>query len=390
MYPQVFLKKDNAIYILKGHPWVFAPAIEKMPPINEGEICEIYSNEKFIGLGIWSGRVDIAIRILSREKTTIDATFFEKKFLSLKAERERFVHDTNAYRIVFGESDGLPGLVVDKYNDVMAIQFHNMGMHRMKNDIIKALVKVFSPKCIYDKSSDSMEKKEGFLAEKNCIYGKNDEEDVEILENGFRFLVNIPKGQKTGFFLDQRDNRKSVVRFVKGLKVLNCFAYTGGFSVYAASVAKHVTTIDISQGAIDYARKNFEANGFNPKKHTFLATDAFEYMKNLQTGQFDCIIIDPPSLARKKTQVPNAIKAYTSLNTAALKSLPDGGILISSSCTTHIDEATFIQILRKSAEHARCSLKVLHSALQPPDHPYNLNFPEGRYLKFFVLLKNPG
>jgi len=174
------------------------------------------------------------------------------------------------------------------------VQFHTWGMRRMKTEILNALVKVYSPKCIYEKSSEHTQKKEGFEVGEQLVYGTATEE-VEIVENGFKFLVNIPKGQKTGFFLDQRQNRNSVSRFVKGLNMLNAFAYTGGFSVYAASVAKKVTTLDISKGAVEAAKKNFEINGFDPNKHEFVAEDAFEYLKKIKPGQFDCILPQTPS-----------------------------------------------------------------------------------------------
>jgi 23S rRNA (cytosine1962-C5)-methyltransferase len=388
MYPKVLLRKESAISILQGHPWIFSKGIQGSPKLGDGDLCEIHTESKFVGIGYWDTKTDISVRILTRTLETIDESFFLKRFTALKSEKERFLENsTNAYRVVFGESDGIPGLIVDLYKNVLVVQFHTWGMRRMKTEILNALVKVYSPKCIYEKSSEHTQKKEGFEVEEQLVYGTATEE-VEIVENGFKFLVNIPKGQKTGFFLDQRQNRNSIIRFVKGLNLLNAFAYTGGFSVYAASVAKKVTTLDISKGAVEAAKRNFEINDFDPKKHEFVAEDAFEYLKKIKPGQFDCILLDPPSFAHRKLQVPNAIKAYIGINTAALKVLPKGGILISSSCTAHVDEPTFIDILYQSASHARCTLKVLHSALQPPDHPYNLAFPEGRYLKFFVLLKD--
>ncbi len=388
MYTKILLRKESSINILQGHPWIFSKGIQGHPKLEDGDLCEVHTESKFVGIGYWDNKTDISVRILTRALEPIDETFFLKRFTALKAEKERFLENsTNAYRVAFGESDGIPGLIVDRYDQALVVQFHTTGMRRMKTEILSALVKTFSPKCGYEKSSETTQKREGFEVEEQLVYGKATEE-VEIVENGFKFLVNIPKGQKTGFFLDQRQNRDSVIRFVKGLNFLNAFAYTGGFSVYAASVAKRVTTLDISKGAIEAAKKNFEINGFDPNKHEFVADDAFEYLKKIKPGQFDCILLDPPSFAHRKVQVPNAIKAYIGINTSALKALPKGGILISSSCTAHIDEPTFINILYQSASHARCGLKVLHSALQPPDHPYNIFFPEGRYLKFFVLLKD--
>ena len=200
--------------------------------------------------------------------------------------------------------------------------------------------------------------------------------------------MNVARGQKTGFYLDQRENRKSIVPCCAGKNVLNCFSYTGGFSVYAASVARAVTSVDASADALEYAKKNFRLNGFDPARHEFVVHDVFEYFRNVAFGQFDVIILDPPSFAKKRGQVKQAIKAYTTINSKALEKLRPGGVLVTASCTTHIDELTFLKILHQSSVNARSQAKVLRSATQPFDHPYHLSFPEGRYLKFFILVKD--
>ncbi len=298
-----------------------------------------------------------------------------------------FVHNTNAFRLIYGESDGIPGLIVDNYNNILVVQFHTPGIYNLNKFIVSALKEVFSPQCIYEKKVKLFGKGSGKEGAKSIdLFGKSTKE-VQIEENGFKFLVNIHEGQKTGFFLDQRMNRKAILDYCKGRKVLNCFSYTGGFSVYAASTAKSVASVDISKGAVDYAKKNFQLNGFTSSKHEFIKKDVFEYLKTLKNGQYDMIILDPPSMANNAKQIPQAIKAYTTLNSKALEKLPSNGILVSSSCTAKIDDKTFLQMLKKSAQNTKSQVKLLYSAVQPADHAHNLSFPEGRYLKFYVLLK---
>ena len=218
------------------------------------------------------------------------------------------------------------------------------------------------------------------------LHGK-DVTEVEIEEQGRKFIVNVIEGQKTGFFLDQRENRQAITRYCKDRKVVNCFSYTGGFSVYAASTAQRVVSVDISKPAMETCRRNFKLNNLPSGEGDFLAQDVFDYLKAMEPGAFDFIILDPPSFAKNRKQLPNAIKAYTTINSKALEKLPEGGILVSSSCTSHVDPGTFVKILNQAAINTHCVLKVLESREQPFDHPYNLAFPEGRYLKFFILQK---
>jgi len=269
------------------------------------------------------------------------------------------------------------------------VQIHTAGMDRLKDIIVQALVDVCNPRTIYERSDLASRKQEGLPQEQSgLLYGENIEE-TDINENGFVFRVNMQKGQKTGFFLDQRENRNALIRYTEGLRVLNCFSYTGGFSVYSASNAKYVASVDISAKAIEGAKTNFALNGYNPQSYGFIARDVFDVLTELNKGEYDLIILDPPSFAKNRTQLQNAIKAYITINSKALEKLEDNGILVSSSCTTHVDEITFIKILHQSALNAHCQVKVIESRCQPADHPYNLVYPEGRYLKFFVLLKLP-
>lgn len=389
MPKKIIIKPNRVKNIISGHPWIFSQAIERMENVQSGDLCEIHGNGQFIGIGYYNAATDIAVRILSRRQQEINTDFFINHFQHLKNQRERWIKETNAYRLVFGESDNLPGLVVDNYAGTLVIQFHTLGMENLQDHIISALIAVFSPTCIVSKQTRHSRQREGIdLSENNVLFGEL-QEKIIITENGFCFGVDIAKGQKTGFFLDQRQNRQSLLSYIDELNVLNCFSYTGGFSIYAASRAQQVTSVDSSALAIQAAKENFTLNGLDPNQHEFVCEDVFEYLKQLPKDKFNCIILDPPSFAHKRNQIKQAIKAYTTINSLALEKLSEGGLLVSSSCTTHVDELTFIKILHQSSINAGCQLKVLHSAAQPFDHAYNLHFPEGRYLKFFILLKEP-
>lgn len=387
---KAFLKEKVIKSIKSGHPWCFSGGIQKVEDgILDGDLCEVYSNKEFLGIGYFNSKSDIRIRILSRVRETINTDFFIKRFKVLKEHKESYISNTNAYRLVFGESDNLPGLIVDIYNNVAILQIHTNGIEKLKNNIKEALIKVLNPLMIYEKSDIRVRMNEGLPQQAHSLLYGNMIEDVEIIENNFKFIINVIKGQKTGFFLDQRMNRLSLIQYTKDKTVLNCFSYTGGFSVYAQFNAKSVTSVDISKEAMEYAKKNFMLNNFKVEENKFIVSDVFDYLKKIRNYEYDLIILDPPSFAKNKKQVKNAIKAYTTINSKALEKLPDYGILVTSSCTTHINELTFIKILHQSSVNTNCQLKVLESRIQPLDHPYNLNFPEGRYLKFFILQKYP-
>jgi 23S rRNA (cytosine1962-C5)-methyltransferase len=386
--PDLQIKPDRLKSVLAGHPWIFSGALAQTPRLPPGSLVRAVCGKQFLGIGYYNDKTDIAVRLLSLRDVPIDAGFFAERFRLLRRRKEEWIPErTNAYRAVFGESDGFPGLVVDKYDRVLVAQFHTLGMDKLKSLVVEGLRQAYGPKSIVERSDVSNRVHEG-LADKpvGMLWGE-DVSEVEIEEHGFKFRVHVKEGQKTGFFLDQRENRKAIVRYCKGRTLANCFSYTGGFSVYAASVAKRVVSVDISKPATEYCRRNFALNGRPTPEGDFLAQDVFDFLKALEPGAFDFIILDPPSFAKNKKQLPNAIKAYTTINSKALEKLPDGGILVSSSCTSHVDQSTFIKILHQSSVNARCQLKVLESREQPQDHPYHLSFPEGRYLKFFILQK---
>lgn len=389
-YKKVFIKQSAVKGIVSGHPWCYPGSIDSVEAgFIDGGLCEIAVGQTVHGIGYYHKNTDIPLRVLSRTKQTIDSDFFIEKFQVLKREKEAFLEDTNAYRLVYGESDGLPGLVIDVYGRCVILQVHTLGIEKLKNFIVNALINVMRPDMIYERSHTAIRVNEGLEKEVNALLYGRQKTEVDILENGFAFRVNVLEGQKTGFFLDQRENRKALVKYCKDKKVLNCFSYTGGFSVYAASVAESVTSVDISKPAIEGAKVNFELNGYAPEGHEFLAVDVLDYLKSLHRGQYDVIILDPPSFAKNKEQIDSAMKAYLTINSKAIEKLSDYGILVSSSCSTKIDEPAFLKMLQQSAAHNNCAVKVLESKTQPPDHTFSLSFPEGRYLKFFVLQKWP-
>ncbi len=387
-YPEARIHPERKRSLLAGHPWIFSGALTEKPKVADGDLVSLVSGTEKLGTGYYNSRTDIAVRMLSRRDEVVDKDFFLRKFTRLKAERGTWLPaDTNAYRAVFGEADGCPGLIVDHYAGVLVAQFHTAGMNNLKEIIVDALQETFAPRAIVERSDLAVRRHEGLQDQPvGVLRGKLDGE-VEMLENGCRFLVDVLHGQKTGFFLDQRENRLALRRWSAERSVLNVFCYSGGFSVYAASVAKRVVSLDASASAMDLCRRNMQLNGFNPPNEDFLTLDAFDLLTGLKGGEFDCIVLDPPSFAKNRTQVKGAIKAYTTINTKALQVLPDGGILATASCTSHIDSLTFLKILHQSAVNARCTLKVLEIKEQPFDHPYNLAFPEGRYLKFVVVQK---
>ena len=309
------------------------------------------------------------------------------------ASRERFINtrQTNAFRVVFGESDGIPGLIVDKYNRVFVIQIHTLGMDCLRDKIIVAVKSVFNPETIFEKSDLGVRIQEG-LKDKpvQLLYGKKLPNEIEILENDVKFLVNIQEGQKTGFFLDQRENRKSLQKYVAGKRVLNCFCYTAGFSVYAALAgARETMNIDVSCPALETAKRNFAINNLPLKNHHFLDKDAFDSISDFESEKekFDVIILDPPAFVKNQKSLKQGLSGYLFINEHSLNLLPVGGILVSSSCSSHVTDEMFTRMLSQAASRAHCVLKTLEIKHQPIDHPFNPHFPEGKYLKFYIMLK---
>lgn len=391
--PSYELKRDLVRNLKRGHRWVFAEAFDPQIKMQEG-IAEIRYKKESLGVGIVQNGTQLRFRLLaltqdlgeSREPLSQKfETYMQlqwKKALALRSSFDR--SKTNAYRLVNGEGDGFPGLVVDLYDFVAVIKHDHASLEKIWN--VKEIARQIQTACpfvkvVYLKRRDSQDSEKG-----ECLVGELPEE-IEFLENGMRFLANIREGSKTGFFLDQRDNRCLISRFSSGADVLNVFSYTGGFSVFAGlGGAKSVTSVDISRPAIANAEVNFKLNNLKGI-HSGISRDAFEYLEEVAKRKacFDLVINDPPSFAPSQKTVPQARAAYEKVFTTSLKLVRVGGLFAASSCSSHISESIFFEILTESFSKARRRGTVIATGGQPSDHPWPLAMPEMRYLKFILF-----
>ncbi|GIK59528.1 MAG: ribosomal RNA large subunit methyltransferase I [Ignavibacteriaceae bacterium] len=392
----VFLKKSADSFIKRKHPWIFSGAIEKVEgnPAN-GETIQIFSSNKtLVGVGSYSPSSQIRVRVWSfNPEEKIDKDFFRKKFLAASQFRKRIVDtsQTNAYRIINSENDGLPGLIVDRYADYLICQFLSSGSDFHKKIITETLDEVFNPIGIYERSDVEIRIKEGLEPTKGTLSGKEPDDLIQILENGLKFSVDVKNGHKTGFYLDQRDNRKLVSEFSRGKNVLNCFSYTGGFSVYAlSSGAKNLTQIEASESALDLSTKNIELNNPDDSKIENISGDVFEVLRKFRDERrtFDLIILDPPKFAESESQIQKASRGYKDINLLAIKLLNPGGILFTFSCSGHISQELFQKIVADAALDSGREVKIIKQLTQAADHPVALNFPEGLYLKGLICCAN--
>lgn len=392
MYPRVQLHAGREKSLRFHHPWLFSRAIAKVPAgLPGGSLVHVVAdNGEVVGTGYYNTHSQIAVRLFAFEKIKVDADFFEEKFRKALAFRRRFLDltATNAFRLVFSESDGLPGLIVDVYGEYLVLQIHTLGMDVLRSVVVDALVKVLQPKGIYERSDLDVRKKEGLKTfPVGLLYGEEPPQAHTIQENGLTYVLDIPHGQKTGFFLDQRENRLALRQYACDKNVLNLFSYSGGFSVSAlAGGAKKVTSVDISEPALELARTNFTLNNFQPADHEFIAGDVFAFLEKMAQNKqkYDLIIVDPPAFVKNQDSLHHGTNAYIKLNEQAMKLLSDDGILVSSSCSSHVSPELFRMILFKAALAAGRELILLEQKNQPADHPLNVNFPEGEYLKFVV------
>ena len=390
----VILKKAADSFIKRKHPWIFSGAIEKVDgnPSN-GETVQIFtSNKILVGHGSYSPSSQIRVRVWSfDQEDKVDSDFFRRKVLLASEIRKQIVDTskTNAYRIINAESDGLPGLIVDRYSEYLVCQFLSSGAEFNKNLIIEILDDVFNPTEIYERSDVEVRTREALQPTRGVIKGKDPDELIKVEENGFRFLVDLKNGHKTGFYLDQRDNRELILQFAKEKTVLNCFSYTGGFSVYAlASGAKSVTQIDTSSSALELANKNIELNGLNISCVENINGDVFNVLRKFRDERktFDLIILDPPKFAESASQIQQASRGYKDINLLAMKLLNPGGIIFTFSCSGHISQELFQKIIAGAALDSDRAVKIIKQLIQAADHPVALNFPEGLYLKGLVCL----
>ncbi len=385
---EIYLHKGKDISLMRFHPWVFSGAIKiKDAHLKDGDLVEVISAEKkFIGIGHYSD-ASISVRMLTFEQESIDDTFWKnkiqkaydyRKFLGLATSTE-----TNVYRLIFGEGDGLPGLIIDHYNGHLVIQCHSVGMHRNIEHICNALKAVYGNalQTIYDKSKEALPKNYAQGVENKCMLGSAG--NTIVKEYGHEFYVDWEKGQKTGFFIDQRENRKLLAHYSRGKHVLNTFCYTGGFSVFSGVAgAASVHSVDSSAVAMELTDRNIALNKVN--NHTSFTDDTFDFLKDKKDA-YDVIILDPPAFAKSRDVKHNAVIGYKNLNIAALKQIKEGGLLFTFSCSGVIDRNLFYNTINAAAFESRRKTRILHYLQQPADHPLTPNFPEGEYLKGLVL-----
>lgn len=387
-YPAIVLKPREELRLKAGHLWAFSNEIAEAPRgLAPGTLADLKrSGSAFVGRGFYHPHSLIAFRVLTSQPEAIDASFFLKRLEAAKAWRERLYPGSRAYRWVFGESDGLPGLIVDRYGDYLAVQILAAGMERFKETIFDALQQLSQPKGIVWRADAPLRELEGLPQEPPKIVAGTAPPRVEIeTENGL-FAVDLIGGQKTGFYFDQRENRQAAARFCTDKRVLDCFCYSGGFGIAAGKAgAKEIVFVDSSHAALEMADENARRNGLESKA-TCVEGDALALLAQRNPGgAFDVIGIDPPAYAKSKKHLPVALKAYEKLNALAMNALPRGGILISSSCSHHVSRELFLEMLRHAARKAQRVVRVLEVRSQAKDHPVLLTMPETEYLKCAIL-----
>ena len=397
LYRNLFLKRGKADSLGRRHPWVFSGAVHHIEgDAREGDKLRVLDDEgRFVAVGHWQIG-SIALRVLSFEDEVIDAGFYAGRLaVALDVRKKIGVVRTGAndnrenrndmYRLVHGEGDFLPGLIIDMYGSTAVMQAHSVGMHEDRMLVAEALKRVMGDelKAIYYKSETTLPYKADLGQENGFIHGSTD--NNVAVENGLEFHIDWLKGQKTGFFVDQRDNRALLESYAKGRKVLNMFCYTGGFSVYAMrGGAELVHSVDSSAKAVDLVRANIELNFPGDGRHEAFAEDAFRFIEDMD-GKYDLVILDPPAFAKHRDALKQALRGYTRLNARAMEKMPKGSILFTFSCSQAVNKDQFRTAIFTAAAQARRNVRILHQLHQPADHPINIYHPEGEYLKGLVL-----
>lgn len=389
---KVILKPKKEESLLRFHPWVFSGAIHSIQgKPAEGDLVEVFDcRDNFLATGHYQIG-SIAVRIVSFRQQEITASFWEKRIArayEMRCALGLVTAENNTYRLVHGEGDSLPGLIVDVYDDTAVMQAHSIGMHETRHELAKAIVKMVPEvKNVYYKSETTLPFKAPVDPEDGYLIG-SDTKKYTALENGLQFNVDWLRGQKTGFFIDQRENRALLERYSKGKSVLNMFCYTGGFSVYAMrGGANLVHSVDSSAKAMEITDKNIELNFGNDPRHTSYAEDAFKFLNGIQDSgvKYDLIVLDPPAFAKHREALRNALKGYKRLNAKAFEQIKPGGILFTFSCSQVVSREQFrLAVFSAAAESGR-NVRILHQVTQPADHPVNIYHPEGEYLKGLVL-----
>ena len=386
------MKRGREKPVLNRHPWIFSGAIKNVEgECADGDIVTVVdSRDSFLAQGYLNRRSQITVRLLSWiEEEIIDRGFFRHRLERAIAIRRPLQEDqtTNAYRLVNAESDFLPGLVVDRYNEYLVIQFLTLGIEKWKGEIVSILGELLPSRGIYERSDVEVREKEGLPPATGLLAGQERPALVHIIENGHRFIVDIKQGQKTGFYLDQRENRQKLARYCRGKTVLNCFAYTGAFAVYAAGAgAKKVVNVESSAEALQLAQRNMALNGFDGRDDEYVEGDVFQVLRQYRAEgrSFDLIVLDPPKFAYSQSQVQAACRGYKDINLLAMQMLRPGGILFTFSCSGLISPELFQKVLFGASVDAGRGVQIIEKLTQGFDHPILLSFPESEYLKGFI------
>jgi len=384
------IKNNRRGPVLGRHPWIFSQAFLNIPEgIESGDPVTVYSeNDEFLAQGYFNSYSQIAVRIWSYdENEIIDQNFFDKRVQQAFSLRQKYILNnlTDSCRLIYAENDFLPGLVVDKYADYLSVQFHTRGLEKWREQISQALIKIIKPKGIYEKSEVKNRQLEGQSGQTQIIFGKIPNRII-IKENGLQFFVDIIEGQKTGFFLDQRDKRLALQKYSKDKNVLNCFCYTGGFSVYAlAGGAKSAINVDISASAMEMTKANIELNKLPIKKCQFVMADAKEYLTQMPANQFDEIILDPPAFIQNRQHIKKGQAAYKKINELAMAKIDNNGILLSASCSAHLKLLDFRFLISEAQIRAHREAQILETLIHSADHLEMSAFLETEYLKCFIM-----
>jgi len=386
-HARIVLKKGRARSVNNFHPWVFSGAVERVEGAFEpGDIVAIHSfDDQFQAKGFINPKSKIFARIISFEDLPIDRRFWRDRLQKSLAFRHRHLaRFSNAYRMVNSDADGLPGLIVDRYQNYLVIQMSSLGMYRLKSVIIDVLRELVQPLGILERSESASLADEGLSPHKEVLWG-NIPDRILIQEYGIKFWVDVVHGQKTGFFLDQRENRWRIGQIVHSdTLLLNCFAYTGAFSVYAALRGAQTVSVDVSEGALELARENFRLNGLHPDAHRFVVADVFDFLREME-NEFTFIILDPPAFIKKKHHIQKGARGYKDINRLAMKKICPDGCILTCSCSHYMNWELFQKVVFAAAREAERHVQILGKYSHPADHPISIYHPEGEYLKACLL-----
>lgn len=388
---KVLLKSGKDQSVKRFHPWIFSGAIKKiLGNVDEGDLVEVYNNKnEFLGIGHYQIG-SIAIRVISFNQIVPDIDFWKQKFWNAYLYRKNIGlidnPETNVYRLIHAEGDDMPGLIVDYYDGIVVLQAHSIGMYKLREQFTEIIREIYGDqlKAVYDKSAKTLPYKANIEPVDQYIYNSKNKIN-HVSEYGYKFKINWIDGQKTGFFIDQRENRKLLEKYSKDKDVLNVFGYTGGFSVYAlGGGAKAVHSVDSSKSAIELTNHNIALNFSDTDKHKSFDVDAFKFLNDID-NKYDVIVLDPPAFAKHHNVVSNALQGYKRINLSALRQIRKGGILFTFSCSQAVSKENFKKTIFSAAAQAERQVRILHQLTQPADHPVNIYHPEGEYLKGLVL-----